>query len=157
MKKKAQGSLEFMMTYGWAILIILIIVVVAWQWGFFNPRGVVKPGSSGFWGVKPDDFSYTSSGALDLSLVNGVGGDVNITRVEVKGGGVTYTDTTPGSHMGGDAGISSGGRRTWGVSGELPGGGIGSGYDLFLSIEYNDSRTHEVYRSSGRIWGSIEG
>ena len=154
MKEKAQTSLEFLMTYGWAILIVLVIVVVAWQWGFFNPGGVVKKGSSGFWGVKPLDFSYKVNGDLELSLKNGVGGGINITEVVVRGGSVTYTDTlvTPLS-------ISPGSQSTYSLSGStsgLQGGGIGSSYDLFLSIEYNDSRTQEFYRSSGRIWGSIE-
>lgn len=154
MKEKAQTSLEFLMTYGWAILIVLIIVVVAWQWGFFNPGGAVKEGSSGFWGVKPLDFSYKVNGDLELSLKNGVGGGINITEVVVRGGAVTYTDpmTTPLS-------IPPGSQSIYSLSGgtsELQGGGIGSSYDLFLSIEYNDSRTQEFYRSSGKIWGSIE-
>jgi len=155
MKKKAQTSLEFLMTYGWAILIIIIIVVVAWQWGFFNPRGVVKPGSSGFWGVKPIDFSYKENGNLELSLKNGVGGDVNVTMIEVRGGGVAYTGVLPTPLT-----VTSGSQSTYtllGTTSKLPGGGIGSSYDLFLSVGYNDSRTHEVYRSSGRIWGSVEG
>lgn len=155
MKEKAQTSLEFLMTYGWAILIVLVIVVVAWQWGFFNPGGVVKKGSSGFWGVKPMDFSYNTDGDLILSLKNGVGGVINITEVEVRGGSVTYIDSvdTPLS-------ISPGSQSTYSLpsaTSELQGGSIGSSYNLFLSIEYNDSRTLEVYRSSGKIWGSIEG
>jgi len=148
------------MTYGWAILIVLVIVVVAWQWGFFNPGGVVKPGSSGFWGVKPMDFGYNTAGDLKLSLKNGVGGDVNITVVEVKGGTVTYNDINPGTSMSGGAGISPGSQSTYSLPGAtsgLQGGRIGSSYELFLSIEYNDSRTLEVYRSSGKIWGSLEG
>jgi len=155
MKEKAQTSLEFLMTYGWAILIVIVIVVVAWQWGFFDPGGVVKKGSSGFWGVKPMDFSYNTDGDLILSLKNGVGGGINITEVRVRGGAITYTDpmTTPLS-------ISPGSQSIYSLSGStsgLQGGGIGSSYNLFLSIEYNDSRTLEVYRSSGKIWGSIEG
>ncbi len=155
MKEKAQTSLEFLMTYGWAILIVLVIVVVAWQWGFFNPGGAVKKGSSGFWGVRPIDFSYNTDGDLILSLKNGVGGGINITEVEVRGGTITYTDpmSTPLS-------ITPGLQSTYSLSGStsgLRGGGIGSSYDLFLSIEYNDSRTQEFYRSSGKIWGSIEG
>jgi len=161
MKKKAQTSLEFLMTYGWAILIVIVIVVVAWQWGFFNPSGAVKKGSSGFWGVSPLDFSYMENGNLELSLKNGVGGGINITEVEVRGGTVIYSDTNPGTRMSGGAGISPGSQSIYSLpssgESELPGGGIGSSYDLFLSIEYNDSRTLEVYRSSGKIWGSIEG
>ncbi len=160
MKKKAQTSLEFLMTYGWAILIVLVIVVVAWQWGFFNPRGVVKPGYSGFWGVEPVDFGYKENGDLELSLENEVGGGINITVIEARGGTVIYSDTDPGTHMSDGAYIPSGSRSIYSLPGTtsgLQGGAIGSGYELFLSIQYNDSRTLEVYRSSGKLWGSIEG
>ncbi len=40
----------------------------------------------------------------------------------------------------------------------LPISNRGSNYEIFLSINYTDERTGlETYRSSGRIWGSVEG
>ena len=36
--KKAQAAMEFLMTYGWAILIILIALGVLFYLGVFNPR-----------------------------------------------------------------------------------------------------------------------
>ncbi len=35
---KAQSALEYMMTYGWAILIIVVVAVVLYSMGIFNPR-----------------------------------------------------------------------------------------------------------------------
>lgn len=148
--KKAQASVEFLMTYGWAIIIILIVVVVAWQWGLFNIGGSVRPGYSGFWGVVPTDFSYTSSGNLILSLSNNVGADVNITSVEIAIGDKNYVDTDK-------IPITSGNRSRSETPG-LPISSSGSGYEIFISINYTDERTGlDTYRSSGRIWGSVEG
>jgi hypothetical protein len=38
---KGQSALEYMMTYGWAILIIVIVAVILYSMGIFNPRASV--------------------------------------------------------------------------------------------------------------------
>ncbi len=45
---KGQSALEYMMTYGWAILIIVIVAVILYSMGIFNPRASVTASSSGF-------------------------------------------------------------------------------------------------------------
>lgn len=45
---KGQSALEYMMTYGWAILIIVIVAVILYSMGIFNPRASVTAASSGF-------------------------------------------------------------------------------------------------------------
>ncbi len=45
---KSQSALEYMMTYGWAILIIVIVAVILYSMGIFNPSSSVTPTSSGF-------------------------------------------------------------------------------------------------------------
>jgi len=146
--KKAQTALEFLMTYGWALLIILVILVVAWQWGLFNPR-TVKRGSAGFWGLVPGDFAFTSGGTLKISLENQIGSPVNITTINVTiENENTYVQIpnvqiNPGENYNRDfTGFSS-----------KP---AGSKFEGFISIEYIDDRTGETYRSSGKIWGGVE-
>ena len=38
MFKKAQAAMEFLMTYGWAILIVLIVLAALFYLGIFSPR-----------------------------------------------------------------------------------------------------------------------
>ncbi|MCL4391339.1 hypothetical protein M1112_01435 [Candidatus Parvarchaeota archaeon] len=45
---KGQSALEYVMTYGWAILIIVVVAVVLYSMGVFNPRNTVTPTSTGF-------------------------------------------------------------------------------------------------------------
>ncbi len=45
---KGQSALEYMMTYGWAILIIVIVAVILYSMGIFNPRASITAASSGF-------------------------------------------------------------------------------------------------------------
>ena len=46
--KRSQSALEYMMTYGWAILIIVIVAVILYSMGIFNPSSNVTFTSSGF-------------------------------------------------------------------------------------------------------------
>ena len=45
---RGQSALEYMMTYGWAILIIVIVAVILYSMGIFNPRASVTASSNGF-------------------------------------------------------------------------------------------------------------
>ncbi len=46
--KRSQSALEYMMTYGWAILIIVIVAVILYSMGIFNPGSGITKSSSGF-------------------------------------------------------------------------------------------------------------
>ena len=48
MKRKAQSALEYMMTYGWAILIIVIVAAVLYSMGIFNPSSSTGTTATGF-------------------------------------------------------------------------------------------------------------
>jgi hypothetical protein len=39
MKTKGQGAMDYMMTYGWAILVVLIVGIVLWQLGVIHMDG----------------------------------------------------------------------------------------------------------------------
>src|SRR3989344_7143616 len=64
--KKAQAAVEFLTTYGWAILILVIIIVAIIGLGIFNPKAPNKCNS-----VDPiycSDVRLTSSGVITLAL-----------------------------------------------------------------------------------------
>ena len=74
---KSQYSLEFLITYGWAILIIGLIVGVIYSFGWIDP-GNFLPQKCVFYGqVGCKDF-YLSETELNLSLVNNFGTDLYI-------------------------------------------------------------------------------
>jgi len=88
--------MEYLMTYGWAILVVIIVGVVLWQMGIFNPSGGTAPGSKGFGSVRPNDWAC-SAATDDVSVrwVNGAGEKITVTE---SSGGCTYegvaTDAT---------------------------------------------------------------
>ena len=38
MKKKAQAAMEFLMTYGWAILVVLVVIGALAYFGVLSPK-----------------------------------------------------------------------------------------------------------------------
>ncbi len=48
MTRSGQSALEYMMTYGWAILIIVIVAVILYSMGIFSPSSSITTSSSGF-------------------------------------------------------------------------------------------------------------
>ncbi len=80
--KKGQGAMEYLMTYGWAILVVMIVGVVLWQLGIFNLGGTVSRTLTGFGAVKPAEWALTGAALGDsIILVNGAGTTINVTGV----------------------------------------------------------------------------
>ena len=84
---RGQSAIEYLMTYGWAILIILIVAgVLAW-YGFFNPAASLPATKTGFSQVdivSPWDLS--SADLLRIDLENRVGQTINVTGISVDEG-----------------------------------------------------------------------
>lgn len=59
---KGQTALEYLITYGWAILVILVVLAVLWYYGIFNPA----KWSEGY-STCANTTNYNVSNCLDLS------------------------------------------------------------------------------------------
>ena len=82
---KGQSALEYMMTYGWMLLIIGVVGVVLYQYGVFT-QPPTPPGCTGFSQAKPIDqkaswTSNTGNGNITLTLINDAGTKIQITKV----------------------------------------------------------------------------
>jgi hypothetical protein len=51
--RRGQGSMEYMMTYGWAILAVMVVGVAIWHMGILNTGSTVPPTATGFEALKP--------------------------------------------------------------------------------------------------------
>ncbi len=88
LSKKAQSALEYMMTYGWAILIIVIVAVILYSMGIFNPSSSISATVTGFSGLGVTQASCVNSvnnQILELYVYNEVGYIVNLTEINVTG------------------------------------------------------------------------
>jgi hypothetical protein len=76
--------MEYLMTYGWAILVVMIVGIVMWQLGIFN-IGTGSTTAVGFNKLKPQlaAASVKSNGALLFMFTNGAGAKINIITIGI--------------------------------------------------------------------------
>ena len=76
--RKGQTALEYLVTYGWAILAIVIIAFVLWTFGVFTPQPTKR--CSGFTSfICVDYVTSASAGTATVVLANAAGGTLDIT------------------------------------------------------------------------------
>lgn len=95
--------MEFLMTYGWAILIVVIAVAALAAFGVFNPQRFAQErcvGDATKFACTTNAISLDpATGAVQIGLTNGAGETVNITEVRTTGdcGVPTFTPGTAGT------------------------------------------------------------
>jgi hypothetical protein len=149
--KKAQSAMEYLMTYGWAILIVIIVAAALFALGVFNPATYTQQTATGFQGfqIPSGGWQFTSGGQLTLQLKNMAGGPINITSIEASYSGSSVTNT---SYSGT---IAPGAGYTYAISG-LPSSSAGSSYSIEVLITYTNLNTGlSNFRSTGSVTGTI--
>ena len=85
---KGQGALEYLMTYGWAILIIVIIGGSLFALGVFNPSSwSSNKRATGFTSVHLSDWKVNMSGSnavLTLVVANQYGSTITLWNVSAR-------------------------------------------------------------------------
>ena len=161
--KKGQGAMEYLMTYGWAILVVMIVGVVLWQLGIFNPPASttvtkfvkIRP-------LNPGQIEQKENTTLSVVFVNLAGDTVHINNIDVD-----YTSPHGDCDPGGSVKLPDGTSRTidtttgnlqdatgdkplpvpqdgtfslnFGCSGNEPPLASGSRYELTMKIKYEIS------------------
>lgn len=131
------------MTYGWALLIVLIVAGVLIYFGVFSPGTLAGSTVSGFSEMRPIRAVYSANGGLTLNLENRCG---DTAEVEA------FYDITDSVTMDvADQNVTAGSRIT--VSGNTGlSAATGTAYTMNLAVEYRCSGI--LANSTGRISGS---
>ncbi|MBI4021555.1 MAG: hypothetical protein HY369_04895 [Candidatus Aenigmarchaeota archaeon] len=79
--RRGQSTVEYLMTYGWVILIVVIVAAVLLALGVFDSTSYTTTAAVGFteFQIPVGGFKLGSDGVLILQVVNQVGGDVLVT------------------------------------------------------------------------------
>ncbi len=80
---RTQSALEYMMTYGWAILVIVIVAAALYEMGIFNPNNSLTEGYTGFSSMPILGQVCLSNIGLFVFVGNSVGNVITITSVNV--------------------------------------------------------------------------
>lgn len=102
-KMKAQTAMEYLMTYGWAILIVIIVGAALYALGIFNPATYTQSTATGFQGfqIPAGGWQYVgTTGVLTLQIKNMAAANIEITNVTA-----TYAGDLEGAYQ---AGATSG-------------------------------------------------
>lgn len=144
---RGQTSFDFLVTYGWVMFIVFIVVGVMFALGIFNVGLFIGPRSTGFNQVNVVAWNVDSTGYLKLKLQNYAGMNIQITDIESLSGsnGISYPISNVSISNGMISGVISVGR--FGVLTS------GSYYTLPLRITYTDS-TGFAYSESGTLTGT---
>ena len=148
--KKAQSAMEYLMTYGWAILIVIIVAAALFALGVFNPATYTQSTATGFTGfqIPSGGWQFTSGGQLTLMASNMAGANIGITNITATYAGTTvYNATASGT-------IAPGSSYTAIVTG-LPTAATGSSYSVDAVITYTNQNTGISFTSSGRVTGTV--
>ena len=89
---RSQSALEYMMTYGWAILVIVIVAAVLYSLGIFSPSSSLSTTVTGFANTPVSSAAFTNNGGLAFSVGDLVGYPIEITNVtEITASGSKIT------------------------------------------------------------------
>ncbi len=84
MNRKGQAAMEFLMTYGWAILVVLIAIGALAYFGVLNPAQFLPESCTLGPGLSCDDFKIIEDGTTTLIIRNGMGEDLSAVTVTME-------------------------------------------------------------------------
>lgn len=170
---KGQGAMEYLMTYGWAILVVMIVGVVLWQLGVFGGAGGGVNRATGFTNLKPFDRSILyREGATNLTatFTNAAGTPLTVKNITATGDCayavndndliLTATaDTNSFPVAGGDTfTLCCGAGCNGGAVGTLVTKVKGDSFTVNILVHYTESvaGTTIARTDSGRLTGTVE-
>lgn len=161
MFKKSQAAMEFLMTYGWAILVVLVAIGALAYFGVLSPDQFLPAKCTLPAGIACTDFKVAvgataSEGTVDVVLRNAMGygiGSKSSTagetfRVEVGGCTGAFEDNSADTVV-----LANGQQSTFRVTGCSISAGKFSGV---LNVSYQNADTKLMHKAQGSITGRAE-
>ena len=91
--KRAQAAMEFLMTYGWAILAVLAAISALAYFGILNPEERIPESCIFFPGLSCTDFKVDTN-TVTLIVTNGIGHDLETIQFTIMGTGSCEGDSS---------------------------------------------------------------
>ncbi|MEK6967590.1 MAG: hypothetical protein AABX51_03085 [Nanoarchaeota archaeon] len=114
MSRKGQAAMEFLMTYGWAILVVLVVIAALAYFGVLDPTTVLPDRCAFPTALTCSDYLVSSLSSVTLpafqfTFSNGFQKDIYVSTVNVSGLGLSANcdaDFLPGAVTTGPAGFN---------------------------------------------------
>ncbi|EEZ92664.1 MAG: hypothetical protein BJBARM4_1004, partial [Candidatus Parvarchaeum acidiphilum ARMAN-4] len=143
------------MTYGWAILIIVIVAVILYSMGIFNPSSSISATVTGFASSPVSSAICTSNGVLRFAVGDTTGHRIEIKNITATISGKTVT-FTPNATVDPNPTITPGSTYIFSVPNVCP--SVGTHFSAAATIDYTEPSTpfpSAIYPSSGTITGTV--
>ncbi|MDD5022944.1 MAG: hypothetical protein PHU63_02135 [Candidatus ainarchaeum sp.] len=147
--RKAQAGLDFLMTYGWALLLIVLVVGALFALGVFDIGSFTGSKAAGFASVTPVGWQVTSAGVMTIKFENHAGSDINVTSVVATLGTDSLAYNTSFSLGNGKQ------SDTVTVGTFTTPGSSGSSYTVNVQVSYTDTKTGFEYKDAGTVTGKV--
>ena len=95
--KKAQSAMEYLMTYGWAILIVIIVAAALYALGIFNPQTYVGSQATGFSNLgAPSEHQFVGSSDQFIVVLQNqkVGSMITVKNVSANCDSSSWVEST---------------------------------------------------------------
>ncbi len=139
--RKSQAAMEFLMTYGWAILVVLVAISALAYFGVLSPDKFLPSDCKVSAGIACVDKKVSDTG-ITVTLQNGMGIDMSNLVVTAEGCGQSSAL----------AALNSGDKRNISIACTLG----GSKYNGDLSVAYTNSDTGLTHNVTGKLVDRIE-
>ncbi len=150
---KSQSAMEYLTTYGWAILIVGIVLSVLYASGFFSPN--VTPEC-----IFPDfsclSFSLSGTGSLNINIApNNIVYPINITAVgcNIAGSLTNMTTLSPEVTLSPEENYST--TVSCYDNGTIFSGSTGSVYEGYFVVRYIDTQNGFPFTELGKIVAKV--
>ncbi|MFH1788405.1 MAG: hypothetical protein ABH834_03385 [Candidatus Altiarchaeota archaeon] len=147
---RGQAAMEYLMTYSWSILVVMLVGIAMWQLGIFNLGSGASSTYSGFPRIKPQLtlVSVTTEGNFSGYFTNGAGGSIMLSNV--SGGCDSFSYSSESISSGKNFIVRGSGCNISGVTGDP--------YALSIYIAYTVSAAGSTaeHRDYGLLRGPLE-
>ena len=84
--RKGQAAMEFLMTYGWALLVVLVAIGALAFFGVLNPAQFLPSSCTLFPGLSCSEFIASgANGNVQIQIQNGLGDDIDLLEIAIAG------------------------------------------------------------------------
>lgn len=142
-KKKSQAALEFIMTYGWAILVVLVAIGALAYFGVLSPDRFLPSKCTLQSGIACIDSKAVTS-TVTVRITNSLGFDID--TIVVKAGGCGTSSSTPT--------LANGASATYDIT--CTPALTGSKYNQQLNVSYRVTDTGITHNNVGQLTARME-
>lgn len=150
--RKGQAALEFLMTYGWAILVVLAAIAALAYFGVLSPDRFIPPKCTITGGFSCIEYKVNKAGTVQFNVQNNLGVDADAVQIHLTSSDCGGIDEW--QPAGGPVTVLNGAPS--GLQTFTCGGSMGTKFKGDIEVNYTRSGESVWHVAGGSISGTAE-